>query len=168
MVSYILAALVGLIALGFDQYTKAYIVKTCTLAQTYEFFPPFLDITYVHNEGGAWGILSGYTWILLSLTVLIMLVCIALLMKFGVKDKLVFWAVTLVLSGGLGNMIDRIFRDGKVVDFLHFTFFPQFPVFNVADCCIVIGAGLLMLYFVLGMINDAKRVKGRLHENEKN
>lgn len=167
MVSYILAVLVGIIALGIDQYTKAYIVANCTLAQTYEFFPPLLDITYIHNEGGAWGILSGYTWILLSLTVLIMLVCVALLLKFGVKDKLIFWSVSLVLSGGVGNMIDRISR-GVVVDFLHFTFFPQFPVFNIADCCIVIGAGLLMLYFILGMIKDAKNAKGRIQENGEN
>lgn len=160
--------MVALIGLGIDQYTKAYVVANFTLAETYDFIPYILDLTYIHNEGGAWGILSGYTWILLSLTVLIMLVCVALLLRFGVKDKLVFWAVSLVLSGGLGNMIDRIFRGGKVVDFLHFSFYPQFPVFNIADCFIVVGAGLLMLYFVLGMIGDMKRTRGRLPENGEN
>ena len=51
-------------------------------------------------------------------------------------------------------MIDRIFNDGKVVDFLHFEFFPKFPVFNIADCGVVVGACLLILYFVLDFIKE--------------
>ena len=157
MVSYILAAITGVIFLVADQFTKVYIQNNFEMAKSYEFLPGIIDITYIHNDGGAWGMLGGYTWILLSVTIVIMLVCIALLLKYGVKDKLMFWAITLVLSGGVGNMIDRIFRNGNVIDFLHFEFFPTFPVFNVADCAIVIGAGLLMLYFFLGIINDEKK-----------
>ena len=63
----------------------------------------------------------------------------------------------LVLSGGVGNMIDRVFRDGNVIDFLHFEFFPSFPVFNVADCAIVVGAGLLILYFLIDSVRESKR-----------
>lgn len=103
--------------------------------------------------------LSGYTWLLVSVTLIIMLVCIALLMRYGVKNKLIFWSLILVLSGGVGNMIDRIFRDGEVIDFLHFAFFKSFPVFNIADIAIVIGAGLLMFYFISGMIKDEKQKK---------
>ena len=77
----------------------------------------------------------------------------------GIKNKLMFWAISLVLSGGIGNLIDRIFRNGKVIDFLHFAFFKEFPVFNIADCAIVIGAILLVLYFILDMISDAKAKK---------
>ena len=62
-------------------------------------------------------------------------------------------------------MIDRIFRDGNVVDFLHFAFMPEFPVFNIADCAIVIGAGLLLLYYVLGTIKET-RIK-RAADNQK-
>lgn len=157
MVSYILAAITGVLFLVADQFTKVYIQNNFEMAKSYEFLPGIIDITYIHNDGGAWGMLGGYTWILLSVTIVIMLVCIALLLKYGVKDKLMFWAIILVLSGGVGNMIDRIFRSGNVIDFLHFEFFPTFPVFNVADCAIVIGAGLLMLYFFLGIINDEKK-----------
>ena len=53
-------------------------------------------------------------------------------------------------------MYDRIFRGGEVIDFLHFEFWPTFPVFNIADCAIVIGAGLLILYFILDTIKEFK------------
>ena len=159
MVSYILAVLVAAAVLAADQISKAYIAANFTLATSREFIPAILDITYIHNDGGAWGMLGGYTWILLSVTIIIMIVCIALLLKHGSTNKLMFWAITLVLSGGIGNMIDRIFRDGKVVDFLHLAFMPEFPVFNIADCAIVIGAGLLILYYLVETVKETRANK---------
>ena len=156
MVSYILAVVVAVAVLAVDQLTKWYIAANFTLATSQEFIPGLIDITYIHNDGGAWGMLGGYTWILLSVTIIIMLVCITLLLKYGSRDKLMFWAITLVLSGGVGNMIDRIFRDGNVVDFLHFAFMPDFPVFNVADCAIVVGAGLLLLYYIMSTVKETR------------
>ena len=54
-------------------------------------------------------------------------------------------------------MLDRVFRQGNVVDFLHFEFFPSFPVFNIADCAIVVGAGLLILYFIIDAVQEEKQ-----------
>ena len=56
-------------------------------------------------------------------------------------------------------MIDRIFRGGKVIDFLQFGFWEEFPVFNIADCAIVVGCGLLLLYFVIDTVKDYKNRK---------
>ncbi len=157
MITYILAAITGVLVLVVDQFTKIYIQNHFEMAKSYEFLPGLIDITYIHNDGGAWGMLGGYTWLLISVTIVVMLVCMALLLKYGAKDKLMFWSIVLVLSGGVGNMIDRIFRGGNVIDFLHFEFWPTFPVFNIADCAIVIGAGLLMLYFFKGIIDEEKQ-----------
>ncbi len=157
MLSYILATIIGIIVLAADQFTKVFISNNFEMAKSYRFLPGLIDITYIHNDGGAWGMLGGYTWLLLSVTIVIMLVCIALLLKCGVKNKLMFWAIMLILSGGVGNMIDRIFRGGNVIDFLHFEFWPTFPVFNVADCAIVVGAGLLLVYFFKDMIDENKK-----------
>lgn len=168
MISYILAVVCGAAILCADQYTKAYIAANYTLAESHDFLKGFIDITYIHNSGGAWGMLSGYTWVLLSVTIVIMLVCIAMLLKFGLKNKLMFWAVTLVLFGGVGNLIDRIFRNGNVIDFLHFTFMPDFPVFNIADCAIVVGAGLLIVYFIIESVNDRRSRKKTSSENSDN
>ena len=97
-----------------------------------------------------------------------MIVCFTLLLKLGRNNKFVFWAVTFVIFGGLGNMIDRVFRDGKVIDFLQFDFWQSFPVFNIADCSIVLGASLLIVYFVYDSIKDAKAKRRALYQANQN
>lgn len=154
MVSYILAVVTAIVVFVADQFTKVFVSNNFEMAKSYEFLPGLLDITYIHNDGAAWGMLGGYTWLLLSITLVVMLAVIALLLKWGLRDKLTFWSAMLILSGGLGNMIDRIFRGGNVIDFLHFEFWPTFPVFNVADCAIVVGAGLIMLSLFKSIIDE--------------
>ena len=159
MISYILAFLCGVLLLGADQLTKYYISTSFVLGESREFLSGFIDLTYIHNRGGAWGMLYGRTYILLPITLVIMIICIIFYVKYGKKSRLLLWAITLVMSGGIGNMIDRVFRGGNVVDFLHFEFFPSFPVFNIADCAIVVGAGLLILYFILDALKESKQKK---------
>lgn len=156
MLSYILAALCGAAVLIIDQLTKYTVSASFALGETREFINGFIDLTYIHNRGGAWGMLYGHTYILLPLTLVVMALCIFIYIKYGKGSRLMLWAMSLVLSGGVGNMIDRVFRNGNVVDFLHFEFFPTFPVFNLADCAIVVGAGLLILYFILDTIKEEK------------
>lgn len=157
--------LCGAAVIAADQISKYLVAKYFTLGQSKPFLRGFIEFSYIHNRGGAWGIFSGKRYILLPVTLLIMGICLFLLFKFFRKNKLLLWAMVLVLSGGVGNMIDRIFRDGNVVDFLHFEFFPSFPVFNVADCAIVVGAGLLILYFILDYVAEKKRKTERQDED---
>lgn len=168
MLGYILAVISAVGMFVLDRVTKAYVVGEFALAESRTFIPGLLDFTYVHNLGGAWGFLSGHTWILVSLTVIVMIICLSLLISKGIKSQMLFWAITLVLSGGLGNLIDRIFNDGIVIDFLHLHFMPDFPVFNVADCAIVIGAMLLILQLVLDIIGDKRKAESQKKEPEEN
>lgn len=156
MATYIIAAVTGLLLLGADQYTKYFVASHYTLGQSHDFIPGLIELTYVRNTGAAWGMLRDRTWLLIGITAVVMLICLALVLKYGTRNKLLFWAMTLVLSGGLGNMADRIFRGGSVVDFLQFDFWHSFPVFNVADCAICIGATLLVLYFILDLFREAR------------
>ncbi|MBR7133603.1 MAG: signal peptidase II [Clostridia bacterium] len=156
MISCVFALICSVIVLLLDQLTKAYVAAEFTLGQSAELINGFVELSYIHNRGAAWGIFNGNTFFLLAITAVTMIVCIIFLIKTGFKKPLLFWAVSLVISGGLGNLIDRIFRNGNVIDFFHFEFWPQFPVFNVADCAIVIGAGLLLLYFVIDAITEYK------------
>jgi len=168
MVSYIIAFLAVVGIVGIDQYTKYIISTTMCLGDSKTFLKGVLDICFIENSGSAWGMLSGHTWILLALTLVVMLVCITLLLRHGSKSKILFWAIILILAGGIGNMIDRIFRSGKVVDFLQFGFWKTFPVFNIADIFVVIGAGMLILYFFLDMYNDYKSKKSTAISSREN
>lgn len=166
MISYILAIVTGLAVLGADQYSKLFMASfLADKPNGTGFISGFIDLILTYNGGGAWGMLRGHTWLLLSVTIIIMLICIAMLLRAGFKNKLMFWSVCLILGGGLGNMIDRIFRGGYVIDFLHFQFMPDFPVFNIADIGIVVGAGLLVLFFIKDAVNDARRKRTGLPIN---
>ena len=138
------------------------------LGEGCDFIKGIIDIQYIHNRGAAWGILSGKTWILLIFTVTVMALCLVLLLKTFKGSRIMLFAMTLVISGGIGNLYDRIFRDGNVVDFLHFEFWPDFPIFNVADCAICVGAGLLILYLLQETVKDYKNKKETKPENGEN
>ena len=164
----ILAVLCGLAIIAVDQFTKFYIASNFVEDEVHEFINGIINLKYVNNDGAAWSMLEGKTEILLGLTAVVMVICIVILVKNKLKDKLLFWAMILVLSGGVGNMIDRIFRKGFVVDFLQFDFWQSFPVFNIADCAIVIGGALMILYLLLDIISDFYKKKTKQENNEEN
>lgn len=159
MLTFILAVVCSALLLAADQITKLLVLRNFTLGETKVFIKGLLNFCYVENDGGAWGMLGGYTWILVAVTAATMVACIIWLIIKGRKNRFLFWAVSLIISGGIGNMIDRVFRGGHVVDFLQFGFWHSFPVFNIADCAIVIGCGLLILYFVLDTLKEIKLKK---------
>ncbi len=165
MISYILALVTGALVLGIDQYTKYFISLNFEYGQPHDFIDGLLNVVYIHNRGGAWGVFQGKTWGLLIVTSIVMVICVIMLIKFGKSSKLCLWALSLVIFGGIGNMIDRIFRDGNVIDFLQFDFWQDFPVFNIADCAIVVGVGLLILYFVIDTIKEFITKKALDDEN---
>lgn len=160
MITYILALAAVALVVCLDQYTKYYVSINYASLESHTLIPRIIDITYVRNTGAAWGMLKDHTWFLISVTAVVMLICLALILKYGAKNKLLFWSMILVLSGGIGNMIDRVFRGGSVIDFLQFGFWKDFPVFNLADCAIVLGACMLVLYFLLDVFKEL-RMRGR-------
>ncbi len=156
--AYISAIITAVLFLSLDQLTKYIVMSNMELFESVPFINGLMNFTYIHNTGGAWGILNRHTWVLIVFTAVAMAVCLFVLIKYARQNKVLFFALCLILSGGIGNMIDRIFRGGKVIDFLEFAFI-DFPVFNVADIAVCIGAGFLMLYFILDMIKEKKEKK---------
>lgn len=153
---YIIAAILSALIIGGDQLAKLLVVNNLTLGtEVKSVIPGVINFVYVQNEGGAWGFLENNTWLLIGLTVVIMLICMTLLVKKGISDKIFFFGIVCIMSGGIGNLLDRILRK-YVVDFIQFAFFTSFPVFNVADMAICIGAGLLVLYFIIDFAKDRK------------
>ena len=105
-----------------------------------------LHFTYVSNEGAAFGMLSEHRWVFMVLSSVAILAMVGYMLFARPKNPLEILSLAFVAGGGIGNMIDRIFR-GFVVDFIDVTCI-NFYVFNVADCFVCVGCGLLILYLL--------------------
>lgn len=155
--SAILAIICGILIVGADQLTKYLVITYMEPNQVISVIPGIINFNRINpNSGAAFGILEGKTWFLITITCIIMIICVAMLIRKTFESKLMFWSICVVLGGGLGNLIDRIFRGGNVIDFLEFGFF-EFPVFNVADCAVCIGAAMIVLYFLIDFIKDSRK-----------
>ncbi|MBQ6924903.1 MAG: signal peptidase II [Kiritimatiellae bacterium] len=140
-----MTALFILLLVALDQATKHVVRASFALHESRPVIPGFFSLTYVQNRGAAWGILSGWGFLLVALAV-VMLVVLARYRAKIFGDGLLGRIAFILLSGGIiGNLIDRAVL-GYVVDFLDF-FVGQshFPAFNVADSCICVGVGLYMV-----------------------
>ncbi|WP_339219500.1 signal peptidase II [Paenibacillus sp. FSL H8-0332] len=137
--------LIALIVFVIDQGTKYLIATRLELAEQIPVIKDFFIITSHRNRGAAFGILEGQQWFFIVITVVVVCGIVWYLNKARKTRKLLPTALALVLGGAIGNFLDRILS-GEVVDFLMFNFGSYtFPIFNVADSCIVVGVGLIIL-----------------------
>lgn len=158
----ILVAAALLVAL--DQVTKMLAVEHLTKGAI-----PLIDgvfeLTYVQNTGAAFGLFKNQRWIFMSITAVVMIVLLVVLMSGRFRRyRMANVTGTLILAGGIGNMIDRV-AHGYVVDFLYFKLI-NFPVFNVADCYVVIGAVLLLIFFFFFYKEDKQTQEAAPHKEE--
>jgi len=143
----IICAAAALILLALDQWLKHWITLNLPLGQSMPFMPGFIELLTVHNYGAAWSSFSGQRWFLLAVTTCIVVAIVVLLARRIVRHPLGVAACWLILSGGIGNIIARM-RFGYVVDMFHFEFWRSYPVFNVADICVVCGAVMGAVYYL--------------------
>ncbi len=129
-----------------DQATKLCTINILKPVGTVEFIKNIISFTYVENRGAAFGILQNNRWFFIAFTIVMIVAIVIYTIKIKPKSALYMWSTSLIVSGGIGNLIDRIFR-GYVVDMIEITF-VNYPVFNFADICVVIGA-ILLCVFVL-------------------
>ncbi len=146
----LLALMLGVVSLTLDQWTKFVVERQFYLGESVPVWEPFFSLTFVRNEGAAWSILTGYGWLLLAIAGVVTASVIWFFRSLteGYSERC--FALILVLSGVVGNSIDRVWR-GAVVDFFDFHWYSQyrFPVFNVADIAICVGVGLFVLSTLL-------------------
>ena len=141
----VLSVLLSLALLALDQWVKRSISLTLPLGEVRPLLPGFVELKTIHNYGAAWSSFSGARWLLVITTSCIVLAILALLVRRIVRHPLGVLAGCLIVSGGLGNILDRV-RLGYVVDMFNFQFM-DYPVFNVADICVVSGCVLGLVYF---------------------
>ena len=130
-----------------DQLLKWWVVSHLEVGQSAPLLPGVMQLTRLHNYGAAWSSLSGKTAVLLVITAALMIAVAWLLIKKIVRHPLGVTAGLFILGGGLGNMIDRVWH-GYVVDMLDISPLLEYPVFNLADCFVVVGAVLGAVYYL--------------------
>ena len=127
-----------------DQIVKSAIVDHLELSQHKVIINGVLSLTHLRNNGAAWSLLEGQQWFFTIITIFVLIVAIWVLIKNIEKNWYVF-SLSLIISGALGNFIDRI-RQGYVVDMFQLDFI-NFPIFNVAD--ILLSVGFVVLFIAI-------------------
>ena len=145
-----------------DQLVKYFVASGMSVGDTAFSVLNLFDITYVQNQGAAFSILSGKLSVLSLISVVFCVGVIVYWIKKKPTHPLLCTALTMMFAGAFGNAIDRIFR-GFVVDYIQTTFIT-FPVFNIADIGITVGAALLVLYVILFDKED-KNAKNNTESN---
>ena len=113
-----------------------------------------VQMVIAENTGAAFSSFSNSTTVLTVATVVILIGCLVLLLTKKIKSKFMNVCLVLIIAGGTGNVIDRI-ANGCVVDFIN-PLFVDFAVFNFADCCITVGAILMIAYQIYDIVREHK------------
>ena len=143
MLCFLFAALI----VTLDQFFKQWILRTLEVGEVGpEVIPGVLGLTLWENDGAMLNILSGQQWLLAGIAFAAAIVLIMILLRYNEG----FWGtlgLAAVLGGTVGNLADRIFNDGKVVDMFR-TLFVNFPIFNIADIFITLGFLTFLIHFI--------------------
>jgi signal peptidase II len=146
--------------IALDQITKAAIVTKFVLHESYAIIDGFFNLVYVMNPGAAFGFLAGASAIFryvffIGITSAVILLILYYIVKSKSQNMQTVISLTLIFSGAVGNLIDRI-RFGAVVDFLDFYIGTwHWPAFNVADSSIFLGAVLMIWAMIIQRKEEA-------------
>lgn len=139
-----------------DQITKLLVTLSINLNTGISLIPSFFSLVYVQNTGAAWGMFSSGTIILALLSVIFLAFFVKYIIDRKDMDNFEVVISSMLIGGIVGNLIDRLVR-GYVVDFFSFKIFSyNFPIFNVADCFIVIS--IILLLFKMYFLDRKKKV----------
>ncbi len=147
-----------------DQISKYFAAELLQGGATHTFIHGVLSFHYHENRGAAWGMLEDHRWVFMSVSIvaIVLIFVFFFLTRKEKRSPLIVVSLSFFAGGGIGNMIDRIFL-GYVIDFLRFDF-VDFPIFNIADSFITVGACIMILYIVLETIRE---YKAKLAERKK-
>ena len=141
----VIAALVAI-----DQVIKIAVVNRFAAGGSMDILFGLIRIRYVENTGAAFSSMQNQTVFLTIFTAVVIVMFIFLLMTKKIKPGFIYWCVAVVIAGGAGNFVDRVAR-GFVVDYI------EPAVFNFADCCVTVGAALLIIKTVYDLIKENKK-----------
>lgn len=144
-----------ILLLAVDQLSKWVVLHTLTGVESFPLINGVFHLTYCENRGAAFGILQNQVWVFVAITIAVLAAVIYYMLRVRPKNKWLNISLMLLVGGALGNFIDRIYR-GYVVDFFDFCLI-NFPIFNVADCFVVVGAVMLAVYLIFSEYQKENR-----------
>ena len=156
---YILYSAIILVGIFLDQLTKFLVTRYMAMYQSIPLIKGFLHLTYTPNDGAAFGMMDGQRWVFIVVSTLAIIAFLAYLYLGHAENLLYEISLSMVISGGIGNMIDRLGFGfyvnpktglGEVVDFIDFCGIWD-AIFNGADSFVCVGAGLLVLALVIDL-----------------
>lgn len=152
----IVALLLSMLLAAADQLIKVWAIDQLQPVGTKTVIKGLFDLVYVPNTGAAFSILSGQRWLFIGITMIVCILIIIAMFRYPNHEFFSWAASILVVGGGIGNMIDRIFR-GYVIDYIRISFFPA--IFNFGDCCVTIGAVFFIIHVLFFVKeNNAEKV----------
>ena len=154
-----IASGIAVFLLILDQITKLLVEQKMVLGESIPVIKGFFSLTYVTNKGAAWGMFHGYGLMLFGIGTVVIALSLLFLRKLceGYRERYI--AILMVISGVIGNSIDRIWR-GEVVDFLDcYIQKYHWPAFNIADCAICIGIGIYTLSVLVRPVPETSATK---------
>ena len=143
--------------IGIDQLTKQLAVAYLKPIPTSPIIDGVIHLTYVENRGAAFGMLADNRWVFLSISTVAIIGLLIYLYLGHAPNMLYGISLSMIASGGIGNMIDRLAL-GYVVDFIDFRLI-DFAVFNGADSFVCIGAGILVYACIIDIVKEGREVK---------
>lgn len=162
----IFCIIVIVLAIGIDQLSKYLVTANLKDIGTLPLIEDVFHFTYVENRGAAFGMLADHRWVFMVLSVLGIAALIAWLVIEKPKSLWLKLAVSLIIGGGIGNMIDRVLL-GYVIDFIDCRFI-NFYVFNIADSCVCVGCALFMLTVIIDEVTEIRTKKLTENTGESN
>ena len=149
----------AMLVMLFDQFTKYWVSIKLREGDEIDIIRGFLKLSYTENPGIAFGMLNNgnVKWLLVAVSVAAVMVVVYYMKRTPVSNSLLLWSLALLAAGISGNLIDRV-RLGRVIDFILVYYKDhQWPVFNIADTAITIGAALMAIELFLSP--QAERTK---------
>lgn len=153
-----ISLIIGAVLVIIDQIIKYFVSAYLQPVGSINVIDNLFSLVYVENRGVAFGMFSGMHWVFIALTSVLLAIIIFYMFKKRPKGRFFYICAALIVGGGVGNLIDRIFY-GYVIDYISLSFFP--PVCNFADYCITAGTILLIIYllFFSDMLDSSKKAK---------
>lgn len=156
----IIMLIASVVIIGSDQLIKYWAIHNLAGQGSQQFIKiagkEIINLHYLENDGAVFGSFSGMRILLITLTSILLVACIFLMIKSYKKSKILSWSLLIISCGGIGNFIDRIFRHGKVIDYIEVRLF-QFAIFNLADCFVTIGSLILIIYIIFFENRESSR-----------